>query len=674
MYNLVTPELSIESAKALKADMDASSYFVFAAKYTPFANTSDDVIPVPTFTHNSTVNVYNNMIFGKRIKSNDTSLMIKRYDWLPGTVYDQYSNNVDLSNKKFFVLVTEGTNYNVYKCLSNNNSAASNVQPFGIESEPFETPEDGYMWKYMYTISDFEMRRFATRDYIPLIENSQETIPGTIDSMQVEFGGLGYNNYTLGTFNQSSDIFVNGNTFLYALDNNASSINKFYANCNIKITSGLAVNEHRLITDYFIADGKRIIAVDEPFSQQVRATDSYEIYPQVFVYDTGNSATVTSVGRAIVDSTSGNTIHSVEILNRGKDYRSAIALIQPDATAGVSANSVIIPVVSPLEGHGANNERELFANYLGISTSFIGNTSIYTTENDFRTIGLVKNPLYANVQISIVPEDTVGSFTIGEEVLRYKEYPLRGTVTLNANSIVTTTNVDFISTFNANDDVLITNGSEIQYAKVLIVSDKLHIDRVPNFTSANCNISKLQTSEMGTITNLSSTRLSLSSALPSEFQFTSKVLGNSSSATSTFDTTSYPAVVNGRPLDSFNSFLQLTRLVGVLNTDQSFVQDESVTQNGEVSFAPDAVVHSIVENGDGTYTLYLINVNRNFTTTEQGGTGLIVGNTSGAQFTAQYKYSGELVPDSGSIVYLENINAVSRSTSQTETIKLILEC
>ena len=111
-----------------------------------------------------------------------------------------------------------------------------------------------------------------------------------------------------------------------------------------------------------------------------------------------------------------------------------------------------------------------------------------------------------------------------------------------------------------------------------------------------------------------------------------------------------------------------------MDTEQTFIDDEPISQAEDTIYTPKAVFHSMEDNGDGTFTMFLINVNKDFTTTASGGTGIVVGETSGAQFTAQYKYDGELVADSGQIVYIENINAVSRSPSQSETIKLILEC
>ena len=38
-----------------------------------------------------------------------------------------------------------------------------------------------------------------------------------------------------------------------------------------------------------------------------------------------------------------------------------------------------------------------------------------------------------------------------------------------------------------------------------------------------------------------------------------------------------------------------------------------------------------------------------------------------------YKYEGDFVRGSGEVIYIENIEPISRSNSQSETIKLIVE-
>jgi hypothetical protein len=55
----------------------------------------------------------------------------------------------------------------------------------------------------------------------------------------------------------------------------------------------------------------------------------------------------------------------------------------------------------------------------------------------------------------------------------------------------------------------------------------------------------------------------------------------------------------------------------------------------------------------------------------------VTGNTSGATAVlssgSSYKYEGDFIRGSGDVIYIENIEPISRSNTQSETIKLIVE-
>ena len=101
----------------------------------------------------------NGILSIKRINLRDVSFVVPRIDWETGTVYDQYDGNysatdtaesgaTSLKAAQFYVLTGS---FAVYKCIFNNNGAASTVEPFGQDVTTLTTT-DGYVWKYMYTI------------------------------------------------------------------------------------------------------------------------------------------------------------------------------------------------------------------------------------------------------------------------------------------------------------------------------------------------------------------------------------------------------------------------------------------------------------------------------------------------------------------------------------------
>jgi hypothetical protein len=85
------------------------------------------------------------------------------------------------------------------------------------------------------------------------------------------------------------------------------------------------------------------------------------------------------------------------------------------------------------------------------------------------------------------------------------------------------------------------------------------------------------------------------------------------------------------------------------------------------SSTANATIHS-VETSGGVATIYTTNQIGSFTTSNT-----IHGASSEAIATINNKYTPELVFGSGEILYLENLESITRSNSQSETVKLIFE-
>lgn len=199
--------LRINSAEQFKESVSEptpnTKLYLTYGKVTSWANDS-----APDTANSSSATEYEiwkNMIGGKKIFGSDISHAIKRFNWTANTVYyayDHLSDNLYDGNNKFYVVTTD---YNVYKCIANNNGANSTVEPSAVSAENLSTTSDGYIWKYMYTISDSDQMRFITNDYIPvktLVGNDgsmqwlvqDAAIDGSINAIVVTDGGTGYSN------------------------------------------------------------------------------------------------------------------------------------------------------------------------------------------------------------------------------------------------------------------------------------------------------------------------------------------------------------------------------------------------------------------------------------------------------------------------------------------------
>lgn len=691
---LVKTNLNVDTARSLVTHVKNDvPYYIFTA------NSDEEIeVPTPTDTKSDDSNLYDNILFGKRVKSSDISLSVKRYDWQINQVYDMYDDIESLVNKRFYVSVDTGIETRVYKCLFNNNNAQSTVEPSGTSTESFETLSDGYIWKYMYSITNSDMNRFATSEYIPVVLNTNivnSAVPGTIDIIKIQSAGARYDNYVSGAFNQASDISVNGNPLVFDITNGEPRDN-FYVNCMIKLTSiGPQNGQYRLITGYVVTGGRKLITIDRPFDIIPVPSDIYEISPNVFVYDLSNTSTEQCYARAIIGSSTGNNISKIEVLDPGANYRKVLATVEPDASVGVSGNraAMIRAVVSPDTGHGSDPEIELIAKYVCISGTFNGNATPIVANNTFRTFGLIKEPLYANCNLLLEPSTVKGSFTSGEKLYEFKSIKLAGTVEVFANSLVVGTNTAIIDSLKQDDAILITDGitNIFGYANniamyVPIGSDpelvdpveSLYIDvsqpdRVEAFAQSECDIYLVQKNDFAECVNFSLAELQLTDVNPSMFSASSYVLGEDSYASAkAANTTSY-LTINDRDFGDFDAFNQLTRLIGLReNLLSTFNENETLVQASDNSVETTARLHSYESSEiPGEDVVYVTNIINNITSP-----GIIsTDRNEGAQtrFEILNKYDGELVRDSGEILYVENIDSIRRNNQQTEVVKLILE-
>lgn len=148
---------------------------------------------------------WRNMIGGKLVSGNDVRHVIPRFNWTSGNVYAAY-HQCDCSlrafdgNTQFYVVTSE---WNVYKCLSNNTGAMSNSMPYQTEAGKTQTTADGYVWKYLYSIPPSDQLRFTTDQWIPvktltLDDNSlqwdvqQAAYNGGIEAIKMTNKGSGY--------------------------------------------------------------------------------------------------------------------------------------------------------------------------------------------------------------------------------------------------------------------------------------------------------------------------------------------------------------------------------------------------------------------------------------------------------------------------------------------------
>lgn len=800
---LVTSNFNVAAAANFINSFVDSDYFVYAARHIPFTG-SDTSIPVPNNSISAIdTDVYDNMIFAKRVTSDDVVHMVKKNLWTSNTYYDMYDHlDGDLENKDFFITVDDDTEYNVWKCLFNNSTNAvsvnSTVAPSRVGSaadlNPIETG-DGYVWKYMYTITKTQYEQFATSLYVPVIANNdviEGATRGTIEVIKVEDAGAGYDNYIAeGTF-LSADITIGGIPTFYGAPATAASINDYYQGCVLKITSGLANGEYRRIVNYEGTSTQKKFILDRAFINTPSAGDTYEVYPYAFVWGDGEESTPAE-GIVYVDSSSTNSISRVELLNVGENYRKAESYVSetpvtippsifdevyiqlPDviSSSAYYAPASLRPIISPRNGHGSDPYNELFAKRVCLSAKFINSESgIIPTENDFRQIGLIKDPKFTNVDVNIT--NTVGpGFSVGEKVYQYRKLKLHGNVSINASSTtiektnfgllsstatiasggtgynsvannqlvfnntgtggtgaaatfanngsgvitsVTITNTGsgytsaplvtvngdaggsngvitvelanpdaptYQDAFAVGDYVLVTDGSNNYISTVAGVPYDYRITTAntdSSFTADDCEISAIIVEASGVVTYSGVSQISLSN-VAGVFTSGSRIIGVGGMSGDTVipvsGTTSEitgTLEINDRNASAFNYSRQLTRLVGTFSAGSvPFIEDETITQESLIGYAtPRGKVHHL-ETTVGDDILWISNKSGIFNLDPRGVRD-IAGDVSSAELSPLLnKYPGDFVVGSGEVLYLENLDPITRNDNKSEIIKIVLE-
>lgn len=219
-----------------------NSFFIFAANQDdnnlPSANVATDGIDATFFR---------NALFGQRISAADIAIMAKRNNWTINTVYDQYDNSNSnlVANSNYYVITDDR---NVYKCISNNKGANSTQKPTSTIVESNFQTQDGYVWKYLFTVSSANNAKFSyNNNYFPVEPNASVTaaaIRGTVDHIEVTNAGAGYIHYNTGTL----QALVDSNTVVVA--SSANNITNSYVNSSIYIKGSFGGDQVRKITGY----------------------------------------------------------------------------------------------------------------------------------------------------------------------------------------------------------------------------------------------------------------------------------------------------------------------------------------------------------------------------------------------------------------------------------------
>lgn len=438
------------------------SYYFAVSKHSPWAD--DNTPDIPRDNLQEVYAFQREMILGKRINRSDVAFMIRRIDWQTGVVYTQYDDIDDNLFEEDFYVITDQNN--VYKCLDNNNGAPSTVKPTGQLTTKFQTA-DGYIWKYMYTLSTANNAKFSTSDYIPVDANasiSAAAANGSVETIQITTAGNDYRGYATGFIQQ-----VVSNTIFKVETSTTATSNDYYNTSGFYVDAGTGSGQLSVVADYIVnSSGHYIQTVNNIDSPALDTTSVYLISPQVKFF--GDGTGLKAYSNVAV---AGNTysISSINILNRGQNYSYCTAQIIANPAYGSGAT--LRPVLSPDGGHGYNQPAELGASFLCISSDFSNNESTTVSTNPkFRKTGIVFAPKqYANdnLYFSNTSFDALYNMTITVDTLPviFEEGEIIAGQTANAQAVVAWSNTSYVEfsynygTFSSSERVVgLQSGAE----------------------------------------------------------------------------------------------------------------------------------------------------------------------------------------------------------------------
>jgi len=359
MAAIITEKFRTHNAKQFIEDFSESgqSNYIFIGR--SHAWTDDTSPPAPANSQSEEIGAYEDMIALKKVSSTDISHGLVRYDWTSGTKYDEYRDDYSASNttnvtgvSNFFdgrgYVITD--EFKVYKCLktgmSGGSTVNSTVKPTSVDTANPQVTGDGYMWKFMYSVVASDVIKFVTNDFIPV-----KTL-----GVKLAVAGSGTN----GGFGSAAS---DDGSAQWDVEN-AAVDGAIYHYIVTNAGSGYTLNSGTTVDVAVEGDGSGAVAT--------------------LTFASGALASV-----AFKDTSS-----------YGSGYKRASFPTIDSTITGISGGSgaTIKAVISPINGHGSDPIEELGGNYSIVNSrlEFGEGSGDFPTDNDFRRIGLIKNPVQSS--------------------------------------------------------------------------------------------------------------------------------------------------------------------------------------------------------------------------------------------------------------------------------------
>ena len=382
----VFPNISAVPGIGSQIRGDSSNATAYAAVY----RYATDEIPLrPADNDEEEKSIHDDMIALKRIGADQVRAVVRRFNWNPtvNPKFDMWrpdysyarAAQVDpdgagsltaaesLGNAQYYVI---NNSYEVFKCLYNGTNVDN---PAGVNAslEPKRNPgptgegvydsatgiytefpdvTNGYIWKYLYTIPTDDVLRFLSTDFMPIVEDATVTALAATQA-----GGI------------TTVIVRDKGSNLPASEVIYTEIQGDGANGRVRIET----DANGQITTAYLVDNA---------GARVNITGTGYTYANILLKD-------------------------------------GFLFEQPDLTSPftISANvsGSVEAIIPPVGGHGADAITELLAKRImaNIRLTYAEGQGDFPVDNDFRRIGIIKNPKLPAPSTDFATQDTISAIS-----------------------------------------------------------------------------------------------------------------------------------------------------------------------------------------------------------------------------------------------------------------------
>lgn len=286
---------------------------------------SSDIVPTPIDNPGEITRFQQSLQGMKKVSA--TSLVVPRNNWSQGSYYAQYDDQTAGYGLTPYYVKTD--NNQVYICLetgrdANGIAVPSVIEPTFSNNDSFRLA-DGYVWKFIYTISAQNANDFMSSNFMPVQKQSQTDSNSTGIELKQE---------------EIQDNAVAGEILSFIITNNGA---------------GYTNPPTLTVTDVLGSGVQSVVTID--------------------------SATGTVAKIEIKDSGTTQV--------RGTGYSRPLVTLTGGGGAGATARAVL----GPDSGLGRDAREDLKASGIMFFSKFQGTDSDFIVDQDFRQVGLIKDPL-----------------------------------------------------------------------------------------------------------------------------------------------------------------------------------------------------------------------------------------------------------------------------------------